>query len=384
MWLKVNIFNIFVCLKLMNNHFKYCCLTLFFFFQFLVEGKTENDPSKDFLITANAHYGYIMSHRSNMTHLIRGHVKAGELQYTFRTNGKKPWHQLYKFPEMGLSFMHFDLANPRQLGTLEAFYPYVNFKLNKLQKKSALNLRIGIGLAYLTNPFNIKTNHKNNAIGSHFNGFVNLRLNYAIRLSDALRMEFGAGLSHASNGAMKMPNLGLNIATANLGFTYFIGDKYLDCKKDTIAPCKKVWNPSLIVVAGMKELEPPTGRKYFAYGLQANIYRTLGYKSRIGAGAELTYNEATKQVWADASVNTTKFEDIAQVGVKFGYEFRVHRFALPIDFGYYVFKKQSYNGKIYHRVGMRYMLTKNIIANLTLRTHWAKADYFEWGLGYQF
>ena len=40
--------------------------------------------------------------------------------------------------------------------------------------------------------------------------------------------------------------------------------------------------------------------------------------------------------------------------------------------------------RFFHRIGVRYMLTKHVIANVTLYTHWAKADYFEWGLGYEF
>ena len=349
------------------------------------EAKAQNDPKHDFMLAAQGHYGYIISHRNNMGHLVRGHIKGLEVYYSFRTDGSKTWQQQYNYPEIGLSFMHFDLANPDQLGTLECLYPFIDFKLNKQKRKNRLNLRIGIGLAYLTNPFDIKTNHKNNAIGSHMNGFVNMRLNYATMLTRSLRMDFGVGLSHASNGATNTPNLGLNMASTNLGLAYLIGNKEINYKKDSVPPsCKKSWNPSIIAVWGIKELEPPTGPKYMAFGLMVNVYKTLNHKNRIGGGVEMAYNNATKQVWEDDGVTDPAFADIVQAGVKVGYEFKVHRLSLPIDFGYYVFKKQAYNGKMFHRIGMRYMVSKHIIANVTLLTHWAKADYFEWGLGYQF
>ncbi len=91
------------------------------------------------------------------------------------------------------------------------------------------------------------------------------------------------------------------------------------------------------------------------------------------------------QQWADDDVNyNPTFGDILQAGAKVSYSFNMHRLSLPIDFGYYFYKKQHVNGMFFHRIGLRYMVTKHVIANMTLLTHWAKADYFEWGLGYEF
>ena len=131
-------------------------------------------------------------------------------------------------------------------------------------------------------------------------------------------------------------------------------------------------------------MEAPGGPEYFAYGIQANMYRVLNYKNKLGGGIEMAYNNATKQVWANDSVFTTKIADIVQAGVKISYSFNMNRLSLPVDFGMYVYKKQGYNGMFFHRVGLRYLVTEHIIANFTLLTHFAKADYFEWGIGYQF
>jgi hypothetical protein len=44
--------------------------------------------------------------------------------------------------------------------------------------------------------------------------------------------------------------------------------------------------------------------------------------------------------------------------------------------------KQRLNGTLYHRAGLRYAIGKNFYAQLTLKTHFAKADYGEIGMGY--
>ena len=343
----------------------------------------QNVPGKDFTLSGQAHYGFIISHRNNMANLIKGYVSGAELNYIFRTDGSKPWQQIHNYPEIGVGVLYLELANHSQLGHLAAVYPYTNIRLNKSHKRFNLNLRLGTGLAYVTKPFNINTNPKNIVIGSYLNGFVNLRLSSTVMITKALRLDVGIGLTHASNGSFSTPNLGLNMATINLGLGYAFGNKECVYKKDKILPVLRKWEPSIISIIGMKELEMPNGPKYLAYGLQLNLYKKINYKTSLGGGIEMTYNNATKQVWEEQSMHTDKVSDIAQVGAKISYAFTMHRLSVPVDFGVYVYKKQDYNGLFFHRIGLRYMVTKSIIANITLRTHWARADYFEWGIGYK-
>ena len=283
-----------------------------------------------------------------------------------------------------MCFLHLYLANPQQLGDMEALYPYANFRLNKLHRKASLNFRLGAGLAYLTKAFDRIENHQNGAIGSHLNGFVNLRLNTSIPFSKAWRLNAGLGLTHASNGAISTPNLGLNIVTVNLGLAYAFGNKNCTFRKDSIPKAEGKWQPSVIGVFGIKELENPGGSKYLALGLQANVYRILNYKNKLGGGIEMAYNNATKRVWEDDSVFNSTAADIFQAGAKVCYSFNMNKLSLPIDFGVYLYKKQPYNGAFFHRIGLRYLVTEHMIASVTLLTHWGKADYFEWGIGYQF
>jgi hypothetical protein len=346
--------------------------------------KAQYQPGKDFILSGQAHYGFIIAHHNNVAHLVHGHIYGGELNYTFRTDGCKPWQQSHNYPEVGFCAVYLYLANPRELGNLTALYPFINFRLNKPEKKASFKLRLGTGLAYISKPFNRLTNPKNNIIGSHINGFVNIRLHTSITLSNAWILDAGVGLSHASNGAIETPNLGLNIATVNLGMGYTVGNKTCFYNKDTLSEYERQWHPSVIAVVGFKELETPLGAMYTVTGIQFNMYQQRNHKNSFGAGIEAAYNEATKKVWIDDSVNNPSFAQIVQVGVKAGYAFNVDRLSLPFEFGVYVFKKQDYNGLFFHRIGFRYMVTKHIMANITLLTHWAKADYFEWGIGYQF
>jgi hypothetical protein len=71
-----------------------------------------------------------------------------------------------------------------------------------------------------------------------------------------------------------------------------------------------------------------------------------------------------------------------QVGALLSYSLFFDRFAIKIQQGYYVVDGQRLNGSLYHRFGLRYALGGNFYAQLTLKTHFAKADYGEFGIGY--
>ncbi len=357
----------------------------FSLFSLVAQDSIKDAPKKNFIISTQGHYGFIISHHGNVVHLIKGHIYGGEINYIFRTSGQKCWHPIYHYPEFGICAVHLYLANPSVLGNFDAIYPYTNIRLNKESRKLRLNLRLGFGLAYISKPFDRFTNHKNNVIGSHYNGFVNLRFSSAYMITKAWRLDAGVGLSHASNGTIKTPNLGLNMATINLGVGYVFGNKNLLMKCDSVMPPPpKKWHPSVIGVFGIKELEHPDGPKYAAYGLSFNMYHSHSYKNRFGGGIEIAYNNATKKQLLNDSITVIKTKDVIQGGVKLSYAFTLQRLSFPIDFGTYFYKSEAENDLFFHRIGIRYMVTDHLIANITLLTHWARADYFEWGIGYEF
>jgi hypothetical protein len=57
---------------------------------------------------------------------------------------------------------------------------------------------------------------------------------------------------------------------------------------------------------------------------------------------------------------------------------------LGINLGTYLHAKYTEDGKIYQRIALRYIISKNIFTNISLKTSKGVADFVEWGIGYQF
>jgi len=336
-------------------------------------------------LTLNLHYGFILPlYTSSMNILIEGHVPAFELDYVSKpASTQYNWHNAYHCPETGIAFFSAYLNNPAQLGMMYGAYPFINFHL-KRSFKEGLNFRVGIGLGYMPIKFDPYDNHKNDVIGSHLNAMVNLRANYHFYVSNTIRIETGLGLTHCSNGAFQTPNLGINLITANTGLSYCISSakRSLEVPYVDTAKTKKV-EQEIFAAVGGSEVEPPGGKRYPDLTLSYIAFRRLSGKSKLGIGLDIFNNQANTERLKTDSIFLRNDLAITQFGLKVAYELTMGKLSLPLEMGGYVYSKYDGNGVIYNRIGVRYYAGKHLIANLTLLTHYAKADFIEWGVGYK-
>ena len=97
-------------------------------------------------------------------------------------------------------------------------------KLNVVSfKNSNLKFRMGAGLAYLTEKFDVYSNRRNQAIGSHLNGSMQFGLLYHHQLLEKDYIEVGISISHYSNAAFKVPNLGYNMPSFTMRYGLGVG-----------------------------------------------------------------------------------------------------------------------------------------------------------------
>jgi len=132
----------------------------------------------------------------------------------------------------------------------------------------------------------------------------------------------------------------------------------------------------------LKEIPPPTGRKYAAMVLSLLAERRISYKSAFGLGFDGFYDSSLRSIIQQRTDELVTPIHVMQLGAVFSYSLFFDRVSLKIQQGYYLVDAWKLNGSFYHRVGLRYSIGKHIYAQLTLKTHFAKADYGELGVGY--
>lgn len=370
-----------------------CRLSSFCWILFLCCQETlsaQLDSTERWSLSLAPHGGFVIAHHKSMAHLVQGHSSGGYLYAKRLVNGSKYWHEAYNMPEHGVDVTFTNTGNPQQLGQQFSISYLLNLPLNgKRYAEDYLRisspgyhhwLGLGLGFGYSTKSWDLETNHQAAVLGSQ--GNVAISLQYSARLMMLKWGEVRAGfrLSHLSNGAFQLPNLGTNNASLFVG--YVVGRTRSSYMKIIPEPKWERYLFSFGLVGGFKEIPPPTGRKYATGVFSSLAEKRVSYKSAFGLGLDVLFDSSTKPLVAQRRDILIRNAEAIQVGALLSYSLFFDRFSLKIQQGFYLRDQQRINTMLYHRVGLRYALGRQWYAQLTLKTHFAKADYGELGFGY--
>jgi hypothetical protein len=140
----------------------------------------------------------------------------------------------------------------------------------------------------------------------------------------------------------------------------------------------------LLFATGVKEIYPPAGKKYFAYTISATAMKPVSHKVRLGFGLDWFYDLSLKQGFRNSNESIAGNFSIVRSGIHFDNELMIARLAIVFQMGGYWLDHFKEDGHFYHRIGFKYKLNKHLFANLTLKSHFAKADFVESGIGWKF
>ncbi len=327
-----------------------------------------------------AHGGFVAPHQSTMRHLTKGHFVMHHFALSGKAKGQFAWHQVYDFPEMGLNFLYTQLAYPEVLGEAYALFPHVLFRITG-SDRFGVYARHGLGMAYVTRVFDLADNFRNNAIGSHFNIALNMSLESRWDFYPGLTFISGVSLTHFSNGRVKTPNKGINIPGLKLALAWNFLPEARDAVDFPELPHER--KPALVFLAtgGISASYPPGSVLNRRMSLNTTATYPIGRKVRLGAGYDFFRSE--HRIKLPGEFDQTGFFSLHGLHMAFQQDFS--RMAFIIQKGVYIYDKHSFSETIYyHRAGFRYNVYRNFLLNLTLKTHFFKAETIEWGVGYVF
>jgi hypothetical protein len=334
-------------------------------------------------LSLNSNYGWLMAHRKEMHRITQGHSYGFNIQVGNEVNGEKEWHKLYLMPETGFCFSYLNLGNNQELGNAYGFFIQMRLPVSR-NNNWMQGFSLGTGIGYLNKPFNIDENRFNTAIGSKINAGIFLEYQFKYALSKNLIADLGLRMTHYSNGAYQIPNLGVNIPGICIGLTYREGtykgfgenpEKYKlqeRTKRET----------QLVLIGAMRESFPATGPKYGVLGMGMSENFRISDKSSLLLGAEYFYNASMRKQLKEFKGIEAKNSDLQSFGISAGYGMHFGDMFLLFQMGHYLADEHLVNGPWYHRVGMRHKIKGHLLGTINLKTHFAKADYFEFGLGW--
>ncbi len=342
------------------------------------ETKSQNSlkPAYEF----KYHYGFILPHHKSFEYLIEDQVSAFEFNIAFPTKGRRKWQIAHKYPDLGFGVFYGNLQNPEILGNVLSVYPFINAPILK-GRYFSLNYNLEFGLSYLTKKFNVDNNIYNIAIGSNFNGHVSFGLDLKFKIGERFDIKTGIGFTHFSNGAIRTPNKGINLVTINAALRYY-NNRFKIPKEKPKIDFKSQNDFCIIPSIGIKQNDDPGGRNYLISSLLVEYIRQFHIKHGVGAGMDLFYDQSLQKLTVLDSVFSSTKKDYIYPGAHVAYNFIFGKTTFIVHVGVYFFNKPRTYQNIFSRIGMRFKITRHLVANISLKTYMAQADFAEFGLGY--
>jgi Lipid A 3-O-deacylase (PagL) len=363
-------------------------------------------PARDrgIAYTIAPHYGFIAAHTPSMEHLIQGHSRGISASILWSSTRQNSWEGQYNFPDFGIDVFVNNTGNPEQLGTQITSTFFLDLPLNKTKFTQGLKrtddvyvepwhrLGLGIGIGHSSKTWDLETNRQANVLGSKLNAGIVLQYKIDVLERSNYAIQTGLRITHYSNGALQLPNLGTNNLSVFTAFRWK-NRRYREIPKENMEVQERgvigwvsfirSWHQSLGLFVGLKEIPPPYGKKFTTLTMSYLLERRQSHKSSFGIGLDVFRNSSIGVLLERRDSNDRKI-DILQSGAVLSYTLHFDEFEFKIQQGFYLRDKWKDNGFLYHRFGLRYLISEKVFLNLMLKTHFAKADHGELGIGYRF
>lgn len=216
-----------------------------------------------------------------------------ELLVSFQTRGRRSWHEKHRYPAVGLSGAFIRFGNDAVLGHAIGLLPHARFSLGK----GPFSLRLGMGAAWFSRPYDIVDNPGNLVIGTRVANYSQVWCGGIFPLSGRLRLTTGISLTHCSNFHLSVPNIGANIVALNAGISWTRSVEGLSrfAPSETARAAHRNWRPGIQLVFGLQAFQgtvrPTGGPRYPVYGLSLYMRRETTRLDAVAFG--LTYHYYT-------------------------------------------------------------------------------------------
>jgi hypothetical protein len=333
------------------------------------------------------HYGkFARKTNSDVTSIVENPYNAINLRVGIQSSGiKQEWDQIYGYPIYGVGLYKIWFYG-NELGSPQAVYIFLKPPIIRT-KNFSWNWEISAGISFGFNKYNPYTNSEQKVIGSNVNSYFNLGTGINYSISERWDLSFFVDLTHFSNGAVRTPNIGVNLMGISPSIIYNFnkknGKKFSrnTFEKKELSKFKRSSNLQILAVGGGKTTTNDIydGPTYFAGSLSFDYAYKYSRVSKIGIGIDGFYESALRK-YPDPGIEDPSFSDLSYLGIHLAHHLMVYKFRMMLQFGTYLTSNVSHKGSTYIIVTLDYYAAKNLFFSYHLKTrNGSVADFF--GLG---
>lgn len=313
---------------------------------------------------------------------LSGNVWGGELIYHISSQ-HKDWAKKLSIKSVDVIFDYKNFQDVTlkgqedQFGDSFSLHSGLSFLLLK-NKIIEIGLNPSLGLGYTSKTF---YTNGNEILGSKINLYSRANLTIETPISENTNLGLSIGVLHYSNGALRVPNDGINIGTAGLSIRRKLNTEKGDLKSE-IKNIKR-HNFELAVNVGKRGV----------FESKKGLYKTglyAGYSFRpisiigIGLGSDAVYYHTIYDPKRNAETyqsNATSL-DRWRIGIAAGPDIWMDNFAIMLKYGYYLHFNSLTNMETYWTAGVKYHLSDWLGLHAKGYIHKTEVDYIGAGLNF--
>ena len=324
---------------------------------------------------AGLHYGSIFAHSEAVQNTAGANPIGLELQWMRQRNDSIAYNTCHCYPRQGLVVSAYSFDN-RVLGNSinAAYLLEPNYKLGK---KVFLSMRGAIGLAFGSNPYHPEHNPGNQSYSTAISAYLLYGLGVKWLVTSNSAIELNGNFQHISNGGFKQPNKGVNWPTIGLQYVHYTNNfsPYNGMRKKDTSWKKNGWRKDLVLsgMAGRFVGNTTGNSREPIVGLTAQTGKQVGNINHLTIGMEILYDGVLKKkIEEDGGTQSPVLTSV--VG---GHEFLLGRYRFSQQIGVYLGNHQPYYGTWYHRWGLSYAFSKQVLAGFSLKAHKQVANFVD-------
>ena len=257
-----------------------------------IEEDSDSFSLKGWTLSPLFSHGKIWKHTPKFQPEILRPSNTFEINIAKHTRGTRGWQQLYHYPSFGLAIGFTNFGNDAILGHAIYFLPSIDIPL-ATYKDLSLRFRVGSGVALLSRHYDYVSNPTNNVIASALNNITSFSSSLNWHLADHLVFFGGGSFTHFSTGAVRTPNLGINIPAWNVGVRYqpvpYKKDEFVKTELTQVTR-KLLFN--IVSGIGFQEQLPAHGPMYHVFFAELSTGMMITRWDKLSLGMMGTYKEA--------------------------------------------------------------------------------------------
>jgi hypothetical protein len=347
---------------------RYSFSVLLIFFRSLSLCSQNADTVNHFFTGFQAQYGFIIPHTSKVEPVSHTRPFGFELSFNRINTSEENWKKLNRYNISGIQIGYFNFQNPDILGSAFVCTIFTEPVISS-GKKWIFSIKAGTGVSWQTRIYDSEKNPLNTFFSTRISFPLYLMTRVRYRFNENSCLTLSGSFNHISNGAVKVPNYGMNFPTILVGIEHFKKPVPRLARIYSADRIKKLSDQYLVIqtLAGYKSVY---GEPVYAFGLHSRYTWRFRSHYALNAGAEVILDEGVKRLIKIENLEL----DYKRAAITAGQDFLFGRVVFTQYLGYYIYSPFKAKSKVYQKYELSWRILPEFMAGVYLRAHTSEAE----------